>query len=36
MLISSGKYLENNGRYGKMFQTKVVGHEGGQMMKICT
>jgi len=21
---------------GKMFQTKVVGHEGKQMMKICT
>jgi len=21
---------------GKMFQTKVVRHEGGQMMKICT
>jgi len=36
ILISSGKYLENMEDIGKMFQTKVVGYEGGQMMKICT
>jgi len=36
ILISSGKYLENMEDIGKMFQIKVVGHEGGQMMKIYT
>jgi len=36
ILIAPGKYLEKYGRYGKMFQTKVVWLEKEQMMSICT